>query len=116
MQVAKYNASGNDFVIFHTFKEQDYSELAKRLCHRQEGIGADGLIVLVPNHEYDFKWLFYNNDGSKAAMCGNGTRACAHYAFNNKLANAQMHFLTDAGVIFSINHKTIENTLTKKLF
>ena len=55
MQVAKYNASGNDFVIFHTFEEKDYSELAKKLCHRQKGIGADGLIVLIPNNKYDFK-------------------------------------------------------------
>lgn len=70
MQIAKYNASGNDFVIFHTFKEQDFSGLAMKLCHRQSGIGADGLIVLLPHDTYDFKWKFYNSDGSDAAMCG----------------------------------------------
>ena len=114
MQVAKYNASGNDFVIFHTFREQDFSQLAKQLCHRQEGIGADGLIVLVPNSEYDFKWLFYNSDGSDAAMCGNGTRACAHYAFANGLANNEMSFLTDAGVISSsLEGNIVESELTK---
>jgi len=118
MQVAKYNASGNDFVIFHTFEEKDYSELAKKLCHRQKGIGADGLIVLIPNNKYDFKWLFYNSDGSHAAMCGNGTRACAHYAVSNGLANNSMKFLTDAGVISSsVNDKIVETELTdvKKL-
>lgn len=114
MQVAKYNASGNDFVIFHTFKEQNYSELAKKLCHRQKGVGADGLIVLVPNNEYDFKWLFYNSDGSDAAMCGNGSRACAHYAFANGLANKEMSFLTDAGVISSsVEENIVESELTK---
>ncbi len=101
MQVSKYNASGNDFVIFHTFKEIDRSELAKRLCDRQNVVGADGLIVLLPHEKYDFKWQFYNNDGSEAEMCGNGTRACAHYAFENNLAKKDMSFLTAAGVIKS---------------
>ena len=114
MTVSKYNASGNDFVIFHTFVERDYSELAKQLCHRQEGIGADGLIVLVPNSEADFKWLFYNSDGSHAAMCGNGTRACAHYAFANGLANREMKFLTDAGLISSVvEDNIVESELTE---
>ncbi|MDD2567387.1 MAG: diaminopimelate epimerase [Thiovulaceae bacterium] len=99
MQVAKYCASGNDFVIFHTFKKQDFSEKARELCHRQNGVGADGLIVIVPHGEYDFEWQFYNSDGSEAEMCGNGSRAAAHYAHANNLAPAKMRFLTLAGVI-----------------
>jgi len=99
MQVAKYNASGNDFVIFHTFTPKARNELAKRLCHRQKGVGADGLIVLVPHETYDFAWEFYNSDGSDAEMCGNGSRAAAHYAYINGLADKQMRFLTLAGVI-----------------
>lgn len=114
MQVTKYNASGNDFVIFHTFKDMDYSQLAVKLCHRQEGIGADGLIVLLPNSKCDFKWLFYNSDGSDAAMCGNGTRACAHYAFTNGLANKNMKFLTEAGFISSsVEGDVVESQLTE---
>ncbi len=103
MIVSKYSANGNDFVIFHTFVKKDRSLLAKKLCHRQDGIGADGLIVLVPKdskeREYDFEWQFYNSDGSEAEMCGNGSRACAHYAFANELAPDKMSFLTVAGVI-----------------
>ena len=99
MQVTKYNASGNDFVIFHTFTPKARNELAKRLCHRQKGVGADGLIVLVPHETYDFAWEFYNSDGSDAEMCGNGSRAAAHYAYINGLADKQMRFLTLAGVI-----------------
>jgi diaminopimelate epimerase len=98
-QVVKYSASGNDFVIFHSFIKEDFSELAKRLCHRQEGVGADGLIVLVPHDTLDFEWCFYNADGSSAEMCGNGTRACAHYALDNGLAAKEMRFLTLAGEI-----------------
>ncbi|MEA1914030.1 MAG: diaminopimelate epimerase [Campylobacterota bacterium] len=110
MTYTKYSASGNDFVIFHTFITQDYSKLAQQLCNRQEGIGADGLIVLVPHNEHDFKWLFYNKDGSNADMCGNGTRACAHYAVDNGLALNQLTFLTNAGEISCTVDKDIVQT------
>ena len=99
MQIYKYSANGNDFVIFHSDTKVDRSELARELCNRQEGIGADGLIVIVPHTEYDFEWQFYNSDGSTAEMCGNGSRACAHYAFTHNLAPKNMRFLTEAGVI-----------------
>jgi len=99
MIVSKYSASGNDFVIFHTFNKKDRSELAKKLCDRFNGVGADGLIVILPHGEYDFEWQFYNADGSEAEMCGNGSRAAAHYAFVNGLAPKKMKFLTLAGVI-----------------
>ncbi|BCD67214.1 diaminopimelate epimerase [Nitratiruptor sp. YY09-18] len=113
MQLAKYSASGNDFVIFHTFKKKDRSELAQKLCHRHNGIGADGLIVLLPHAEYDFVWQFYNADGSEAEMCGNGSRAAAHYAYHNGLAGKQMEFLTLAGVISaSVDGDVVESLLT----
>jgi len=102
MRVAKYSANGNDFVIFHSETKVDRTQLAKELCHRQDGIGADGLIVIVPNAEYDFEWQFYNSDGSHADMCGNGSRACAHYAYVNNLAPKEMSFLTGAGVINAV--------------
>lgn len=99
MVVSKYSANGNDFVIFHTFLKKDRSELAQKLCHRQDGIGADGLIVILPHDKEDFEWQFYNSDGSEAEMCGNGSRAAAHYAYFNELAPKEMSFLTLAGVI-----------------
>ncbi|AXH08553.1 diaminopimelate epimerase [Malaciobacter halophilus] len=116
MTYTKYSASGNDFVIFHSFTKKDYSKEAIKLCNRTEGIGADGLIVLVPHKDYDFEWLFYNSDGSHAAMCGNGTRACAHYAYSNGLAPSNMKFLTGAGTIESTVEKDIVQTqLTKPI-
>jgi len=114
MIVSKYSASGNDFVIFHTFKKENRSELAKKLCDRQNGVGADGLIVLVPHDTLDFEWEFYNADGSYAAMCGNGTRATAHYAYNKGLADKEMRFLTGAGVIScKVENNIVETELTK---
>lgn len=101
MTYTKYSASGNDFIIFHTFIEKDYTADAIKLCNRTEGIGADGLVAIVPCKDADFKWQFYNSDGSNAAMCGNATRAVAHYAYNNGLASSKMKFLTEAGLIES---------------
>ncbi len=100
LQVVKYNASGNDFVIYHDSVKKSRNDLAKLLCHRQAGVGADGLVVLVPHPEYDFEWEFYNSDGSVASMCGNATRAVSHYAIEHGISvNSEAEFLTGAGVI-----------------
>ncbi|MDR2153213.1 MAG: diaminopimelate epimerase [Helicobacteraceae bacterium] len=99
MVYGKYSASGNDFIIMTAFKSLDRSKLAKKLCDRRYGIGADGLIALLPREGYDFQWEFYNADGSVAAMCGNGARAAALYAYHNALAGLKQRFLTGAGAI-----------------
>jgi diaminopimelate epimerase len=114
MTYTKYSASGNDFIIFHTFIEKDYSQEAIKLCNRTEGIGADGLVALVPSNDADFKWLFYNSDGSHAAMCGNATRAVSHYAYTNDLVSKnEMEFLTGAGLIKScVDENIVETQLT----
>ncbi len=100
MFVTKYNANGNDFIIFHDNQKRQRHELAKLLCDRHKGVGADGMVVLVPHAEYDFEWEFYNSDGSEASMCGNATRAVAHYAVEKGISvNNRAEFLTGAGVI-----------------
>jgi diaminopimelate epimerase len=117
MIVSKYSASGNDFVIFHTFRKENRSNLAKALCDRFSGVGADGLIVILPHAEYDFEWQFYNADGSIASMCGNGSRAAAHYAYINNLADKKMKFLTGAGVIEAeVEGDMVESQLTPYKF
>jgi diaminopimelate epimerase len=113
MHIRKYSASGNDFIIFHSLHVKDRSALAKHLCDRHEGVGADGMIVLLPHNECDFMWEFYNSDGSRPAMCGNGSRAAAHYAFNQGLAKEQMSFKTDAGILrASVEKDMVESQLT----
>ena len=116
IKTSKYNASGNDFVIFEIDSFHNYSNLARKICNRHKGIGADGLIVIIKNKseisnkisslildsnddKIDFAWDFYNSDGSKADMCGNGSRAAALFAYENKIANKNMKFLTGAGII-----------------
>ena len=100
MTVTKYSANGNDFVMFVAQEKADRSALAKKLCHRQNGVGADGLVVLLPHPKYDFEWEFYNSDGSHADMCGNASRAVAHFAHEKGISkDGTAEFLTGAGVI-----------------
>ena len=116
MQISKYDASGNDFVIFHSFIKTNRSPLAKKLCNRKRGIGADGMIVLIPHNKYDYEWEFYNSDGSEAEMCGNGSRAAAHYAVSNSLAPSSHSFLTKAGVIDAkVENESVQIKLTKPI-
>lgn len=113
MYSAKYSASGNDFIIFHSFVKRDRSALARALCHRHLGVGADGLIVLCPSDEAAFEWEFYNSDGSMASMCGNGARAAALYAYEQGLAPAQHTFITGAGRIAAeVSGKLVEIELS----
>lgn len=99
MVLHKYSASGNDFLICSAFGHIDGSELAKKLCHRHNGIGADGLVVVLPHQKYAYEWEFYNSDGSAAKMCGNASRCVAYYAYDNHIAKAKHTFLTQAGEI-----------------
>jgi diaminopimelate epimerase len=100
LTVTKYSANGNDFIIFIAQQKANRSQLAKKLCHRQNGVGADGMVVVLPHKEYDFEWEFYNSDGSIATMCGNASRAVAHFAHEKGISrNGTSEFLTGAGVI-----------------
>jgi len=100
MTLTKYSANGNDFILFIAQKKEERSELASKLCHRQNGVGADGMVVLLPHEKYDFEWEFYNADGSLADMCGNASRAVAHFAIEKGIStDGKAEFLTGAGVI-----------------
>jgi len=115
MTVTKYSANGNDFVMIIKKKKKDRSKLAKKLCHRQNGVGADGLVVLIPHEAYDFEWEFYNSDGSHATMCGNASRAVAHFAMGKGISqDGEAEFLTGAGVIRArVNGNYVVSDMTK---
>jgi diaminopimelate epimerase len=98
----KISAAGNDFILVDNRKKvlpKDASKLAKKLCHRQFSVGADGVIILEESAVADFKMRFVNSDGSVAAMCGNGGRAIARFAFLLGIVSRKMIFETDAGIV-----------------
>ena len=87
IKITKMQGCGNDFVILEhdEFLKMDMkmSEAAKKLCDRNFGVGADGLIIPNLNtDDADIGWFFYNSDGSTAQMCGNGIRCFAKYVYN----------------------------------
>ncbi|MFZ2331227.1 MAG: diaminopimelate epimerase [Atribacterota bacterium] len=101
----KMHGTGNDFIImdFHskTFPDGlDFNDMARKICDRHFGIGADGLILILPSDKYDFNMRIFNANGSEAQMCGNGIRCLAKYAYENKLTNKDVFSVeTLAGVI-----------------
>jgi len=100
---AKLSGTGNDFIIIdhrHSFiPEADQPEFVRLVCRRRFSVGADGLILIENSATADFRWQFYNGDGSRAEMCGNGARCAARFAYEKKIAPEAMKFETTAGQI-----------------
>lgn len=99
----KMSGSGNDFILIDNRRgavpADKGSDLARSLCVRRFSVGADGMILLQKSSRADFAWRFYNADGSEAAMCGNGGRCAARFAFLKGIAPEKMCFETGAGLI-----------------
>lgn len=106
LQFTKMNGAGNDFILIDNRSGAIglTAEQIVRLCHRQRGIGADGLFLLVAARkgQADWAWDFYNSDGSTADMCGNGARCFARFIQKVTGANKETSFETGAGVIRAV--------------
>lgn len=97
MQVTYMNGAGNDFMVLDARgKTLDFSQLARQLCRRT---GADGFMAVDVSDEADFRLHFYNADGSRGEMCGNGARCICRFAYDQGIAGAQMVVQTDAGLV-----------------
>jgi len=109
----KMHGLGNDFVLIDCLNKSlgdssFLSYLAKRLCNRNFGIGADGLMLILSSSKADLRMRIFNSDGSEAQMCGNGIRCFAKYAYENKLVSKNKFKVeTLAGII--IPELTISN-------
>ena len=104
LEFLKMSGAGNDFILLDNRNARIVltPEQVAKLCHRQFGIGADGLMLLVPSltGKADWAWRFYNSDGSDAAMCGNGARCFARYIQRTTgWTKPTVTFETAAGVI-----------------
>ncbi len=121
IKITKMQGCGNDFVIIDYAEYEKtgmkMDELAKKICDRNFGVGADGMIIpdLTLSGDgdevADIGWYFYNSDGSTAQMCGNGMRCFAKYVYDNKLVDKKMFSVkTLAGII---KPELLENGLVK---
>lgn len=91
------NGAGNDFMVIDARGKQfDFSTMAKELCKLT---GADGFMAVDNSDQADFKLHFYNSDGSRGEMCGNGARCICRFAYDNGIAGDSMVVETDAGLV-----------------
>jgi diaminopimelate epimerase len=98
----KMHGTGNDFVFIDCLKTNidNFAPLAKRLCDRRFGIGADQLLTIQPSKIADFRMAIYNADGGEVEMCGNGIRCLAKYVYDHGLTRKrELEVETLAGII-----------------
>ncbi len=119
MNFTKLQGAGNDFILVETEDiSQNWSQLAIAMCSRHFGIGADGLLLLLPSEIADFRMRMFNPDGSEAEACGNGMRCLAKYVVDKELISRkfekteEISVETIAGIRKAKLHKTM-GKLTK---
>ncbi|ACV63135.1 diaminopimelate epimerase [Desulfofarcimen acetoxidans DSM 771] len=115
MHFVKVHGLGNDFVVVNAMTETlpaDLPELARRVCHRYFGIGADGLVLLHKSDAADLRMQIINSDGSEPEMCGNAIRCVAKYAYEQNLVKkTKIQVETLAGI--KIPELILENGAVK---
>ncbi|MCL2707392.1 MAG: diaminopimelate epimerase [Dehalococcoidia bacterium] len=100
MHFTKLQGLGNDFVLVDARgKDCDWGQTARLMCRLHFGIGADGLLLLLPSEKADFRMRIFNPDGTEAEACGNGLRCFVRYLSDNMLTNGTtLHIETMSGV------------------
>jgi diaminopimelate epimerase len=112
----KMSGSGNDFIIIDnrdlSLDVGNLPDFVRAVCRRQISVGADGVVIIEPSNTADFKWQFFNSDGSVAEMCGNAARCVAHLASFQGISGGKLSFETIAGIV---NAEVYENVPKVKL-
>ncbi len=103
LNFTKMNGAGNDFILADNRDKAIALSTAQiiQVCDRHKGVGADGLMLLIPcqSGKADWAWDFFNNDGSRADMCGNGARCFARFVQKLTGTKGSLTFETGAGII-----------------
>ncbi len=110
MPFYKFQGTGNDFILLDGFTTMPVLIPSKirDACDRNFGIGADGLILVSPSEIYDFEMFFFNPDGTKAGMCGNGARCAVAFAQMLGIASGNISFMAGDGLHHAVVSKSNE--------
>jgi len=102
MKFTKMQGAGNDFVVIKTTSmDRDWSKLAVDMCERHFGVGADGLLLMLPSRVASFGMRIFNADGSESKVCGNGMRCLVKYYLDEhptRKDNSEVTIETQAGI------------------
>lgn len=101
MKFSKLQAAGNDFILVNGLieKSDNWNETALKVCDRHFGIGADGLMFCTKSDVADIRMHYYNSDGSRGEMCGNGIRCFSKFVYDNNIVRkSEFSVETDAGI------------------
>jgi len=116
MKFTKMHGIGNDYVYVNCFEETvaNPSDVAKVVSDRHFGIGSDGLVLICPSDECDFRMRMFNSDGSESEMCGNAIRCVGKYVYDNKMTDKEeIKIETLAGV--KLLQLTIDDNKVEKV-
>ena len=114
MKITKMQGLGNDYIYFYCPADMipDPEALAIRISDRHFGVGSDGLVVILPDDEADFRMRMFNADGSEAEMCGNAARCVGKYIYDRGLSNKkEIRLMTGAGI--KILELTVKDGITQ---
>ncbi len=104
MKFSKYHGTGNDFIIIHPQENEfDYQKLAREICDRHMGVGADGLMYYSNSKIADIKMHYINRDGSIAKMCGNGIRCLAKFLYDEDVVKKKNFIIETLDGLKEIN-------------
>lgn len=92
MKFTKMQGIGNDYIYVDCTREDltNPSEIAKKVSDRHFGIGSDGLVLILPSQQADFRMRMFNSDGSESEMCGNAIRCVGKYVYDNRLTDKKI--------------------------
>ena len=111
IKFSKFHGAGNDFVMIDAIKTPVSltDEEVKEICDRRTGVGADGLIMILPSEKYNFRMKYYNCDGHESTFCGNGGRCIAAFAVEEGLAPQQIEYEAIDGIHKALVTKNSDN-------
>ncbi|MGL5798189.1 MAG: diaminopimelate epimerase [Cetobacterium sp.] len=116
MKFKKMQGSGNDFLLFDGVKNlyKDYSKMAQKFCDRRYSVGGDGIIIAEESSVADIKMVYYNSDGSRGEMCGNGIRCFSKFVYEEGLINKnEIRIETGDGI--KVAYLNIEDKIVKDI-